>query len=86
MRVLTRKVPRLPISPFRRKIARRHLTAHEIPMTFTSWPRLGVTDGPFCDPQNEVTGKAMQSLFVGDEVINEHVRFPSVTLSHSSSG
>jgi glutamate--cysteine ligase catalytic subunit len=54
-------------------------------MTFTSWPRLGVTDGPFCDPQDEVKGGAMQSLFVGDEVINEHVRFPLVSFSFLSS-
>ncbi|KAL7415490.1 glutamate-cysteine ligase catalytic subunit [Mrakia frigida] len=62
----------------RRKIARAHLADNEIPMTFTSWPRLGVTDAPYSDPHFPTKGDAMRSLFVGDEVINEHVRFPTL--------
>jgi glutamate--cysteine ligase catalytic subunit len=45
-------------------------------MTFTSWPRLEVTDTPYADPHFPTKGTAMRSLFVGDEVINEHIRFP----------
>lgn len=59
-----------------RRIARHHLSSHEIPMTLTSWPRLGVADTPFSDPHSDVQGEAMQSLFVGDQLINEHIRFP----------
>jgi glutamate--cysteine ligase catalytic subunit len=48
---------------------------HEIPMTLTSFPRLGAS-GVFLDPHHEPTGDASRSLFLPDEIINPHVRFP----------
>lgn len=63
----------------RRNIARAHLKSNEIPMTLTSFPRLGVTDAPFTDPPYEANGNASRSLFLPDEIINTHVRFPTLT-------
>lgn len=63
----------------RRKIARSHLKENELPITLTSFPRLGVNDFPFTDPHYEPNGKASQSLFLPDELINQHVRFPTLT-------
>ena len=64
-------------SHHRRKLIRRKLLDHEIPVTFTSFPRLGV-QGVFLDPHHEPLGEASQSLFLPDEIINPHVRFPCV--------
>lgn len=63
----------------RRNLARAHLKSNEIPMTLTSFPRLGVTDAPFTDPPYEANGNASRSLFLPDEIINTHVRFPTLT-------
>lgn len=63
----------------RRRIARSHLLPHEVPITLTSFPRLGVTDHPFTDPPLEAKGEASRSLFLPDEVINPHARFPTLT-------
>ncbi|CEH18307.1 glutamate-cysteine ligase catalytic subunit [Ceraceosorus bombacis] len=63
----------------RRRIARSHLLPHELPVTLTSFPRLGVTDRPFTDPPLEANGSASRSLFLPDEVINPHARFPTLT-------
>ncbi|CAO1636736.1 unnamed protein product [Parajaminaea phylloscopi] len=64
----------------RRRIARRHLLPNELPITLTSFPRLGVTDGLFLDDESLVpNGKASQSLFLPDEIINQHARFPTLT-------
>ncbi|KOS15212.1 glutamate-cysteine ligase catalytic subunit [Malassezia pachydermatis] len=62
----------------RRQIARRHLNADEVPMTIGSFPRLGVTDAPFTDPPYEAKGEASHSMFLPDEIINTHVRFPTL--------
>lgn len=50
---------------------------NEVPVTVTAFPRLGVK-GEFLDPHYEPNGKASQSLFLPDEIINPHVRFPWV--------
>ncbi|KDN42501.1 putative gamma-glutamylcysteine synthetase [Tilletiaria anomala UBC 951] len=63
----------------RRKIARKHLKPNELPITITSFPRLGTNDVPFTEPHYEPHGRASQSLFLPDEVINPHVRFPTLT-------
>lgn len=64
----------------RRRTARRHLKENELPITLTSFPRLGVTDRPFLDDESLVAnGKASQSLFLPDEIINQHARFPTLT-------
>lgn len=62
----------------RRTIARKNLLASEIPLTITSYPRLG-TPGQFTEPFHPPTGEASRSLFLPDEVINPHARFPTLT-------
>lgn len=65
----------------RRRLARAHLKCNEIPMTVTSYPRLGVTDTTFTDPESAsvADSPASQSLFVGQQVTNPHARFPTLT-------
>lgn len=66
-----------PNMRLRRKIARGKMHPHEVPVTLTSFPRLGVK-GVFLDPHHEPNGEASQSLFLPDEIINPHVRFPTL--------
>lgn len=61
----------------RRVIASQHMRGCEYPMTITSFPLLGV--GDFCEPHYDPTGPASRSLFLPDEAINPHVRFPTLT-------
>lgn len=68
----------LPNMLKRRVIAKAHMKASECPLTLTSYPRLG-TPGQFTEPYHEANGKASRSLFVPDEIINPHVRFPTLT-------
>lgn len=63
----------------RRDVIRQNVQENEVPMTVTSFPRLGVTDAPFTEPAYTANGKASHSLFLPDEVINTHVRFPTLT-------
>lgn len=63
----------------RRQIARSHLKHNELPITLTSYPRLGVTDGEFTEPHFEANGNASRSMFLPDELINPHARFPTLT-------
>ncbi|KAF8578012.1 GCS-domain-containing protein [Ramaria rubella] len=64
---------------YRRKLARRHLKPNEIPLTITSFPRLGapgIFTEPYFDPTNAV---ASHSLFLPHEITNPHARFPTLT-------
>ncbi|PFH53757.1 hypothetical protein AMATHDRAFT_78877 [Amanita thiersii Skay4041] len=64
---------------YRRSLARKHLKPNEIPMSFTSFPRLGVPGQftePFHDPVNAVSS---HSLFLPEEITNPHARFPTLT-------
>ncbi|KAN0061459.1 glutamate--cysteine ligase [Thecaphora frezii] len=63
----------------RRQIARSHLKPNELPITLTSFPRLGVTDAPFTEPHFEANGEASRSMFLPDQIINPHARFPTLT-------
>jgi len=63
----------------RRRLTRERLRPNEVPMTIGSFPRLGVTDTAFTDPPHEAHGTASHSLFLPDEIINTHVRFPTLT-------
>ncbi|WFD26068.1 glutamate--cysteine ligase [Malassezia nana] len=63
----------------RRQLMREQLRPHEVPMTIGSFPRLGVTDTAFTDPPHTAHGAASHSLFLPDEIINTHVRFPTLT-------
>jgi hypothetical protein len=62
----------------RRALAKKHLKDNELPVTVTSFPRLGVpgvfTD-PYYEPENAL---ASHSLFLPDEITNPHARFPFV--------
>ncbi|KAF8556400.1 GCS-domain-containing protein [Imleria badia] len=63
----------------RRLLARRHLNANEIPVTVTSFPRLGAP-GIFTDPYFSPDGaKCSHSLFLPEEITNPHARFPTLT-------
>ncbi|KAF9996985.1 hypothetical protein BGZ65_007429, partial [Modicella reniformis] len=62
----------------RRQLARKFMKPSEIPITFTSYPRLGCL-GEFVEPHHDPHGPAARSLFVPDEIINAHARFPTLT-------
>ncbi|EWC46620.1 glutamate--cysteine ligase [Drechslerella stenobrocha 248] len=62
----------------RRVIAKEHMASDETPITMTSFPRLGVP-GVFTQPYHPPHGPIARSLFVPDEIINQHIRFPTLT-------
>lgn len=61
----------------RRNITKHHLPPNHLPLTLTSFPTLGV-NYPFLDPHYPPKGKVSGSLFLPDELINPHVRFPTL--------
>ncbi|TDL25969.1 glutamate-cysteine ligase catalytic subunit [Rickenella mellea] len=64
---------------YRRTLARKYLKANEIPLSFTSFPRLGtpgVFTEPYFDPADAVSS---HSLFLPEEITNPHARFPTLT-------
>ncbi|KAK2464300.1 hypothetical protein APHAL10511_003757 [Amanita phalloides] len=64
---------------YRRNLARKHLKPNEIPLSFTSFPRLGVPGQftePYYDPANAASS---HSLFLPEEITNPHARFPTLT-------
>lgn len=65
---------------FRRQIIRSHLRPHELPITLTVWPRLGVTDKAWTDPETTADSQASssRSQYVGELLTNPHARFPCV--------
>ncbi|KAG8735686.1 hypothetical protein FRC10_010275 [Ceratobasidium sp. 414] len=64
---------------YRRKLAKAYLKPHEVPMTLTSFPRLGVRE-VFTDPPTDPAGAvSSHSLFLPEEVTNPHARFPTLT-------
>ncbi|GAA5922707.1 hypothetical protein JCM1841_001112 [Sporobolomyces salmonicolor] len=63
---------------FRRRLAQSRMKPHEVPLTLTSFPRLGAP-GVFTDPYYPPGGDVARSLFLPDQVINQHVRFPTLT-------
>ncbi|KAJ1960558.1 glutamate--cysteine ligase, partial [Dispira parvispora] len=66
-----------PNMHLRRSLALSQCKPSEIPLTITSFPRLGTPDS--VDGHNVPDGPASQSLFLPDEVINPHARFPTLT-------
>jgi hypothetical protein len=64
-----------PNMKLRRKLAQQTMKSNEIPLTIVSYPRLGC-QGEFLDPHYEPLGDSCRSLFVPDEIINPHARFP----------
>ncbi|CAO3664044.1 unnamed protein product [Umbelopsis ramanniana] len=67
-----------PNMKLRRKLAQQTMKSNEIPLTIVSYPRLGC-QGEFLDPHYEPLGDSCRSLFVPDEIINPHARFPTLT-------
>ncbi|CAE6435924.1 unnamed protein product [Rhizoctonia solani] len=64
---------------YRRKLAKAYLLPHEVPMTITSFPRLGVRE-VFTDPPTDPAGAtSSHSLFLPEEITNPHARFPTLT-------
>lgn len=61
----------------RREISTSQLPKNVIPLTLTSFPRMGC--GVFTSPSARPIGPASQSLFLPDEIINKHMRFPTLT-------
>ncbi|TFK44334.1 glutamate-cysteine ligase catalytic subunit [Crucibulum laeve] len=64
---------------YRRNLARKHLKPNEVPLTFTSFPRLGVPGQftePYFSPSDAISS---HSLFLPEEVTNPHARFPTLT-------
>ncbi|KAF9646777.1 glutamate-cysteine ligase catalytic subunit [Thelephora ganbajun] len=64
---------------YRRSLAQKHLKKNEVPLTLTSYPRLGAP-GQFTDPYfNPVDAVSSHSLFLPEEITNPHARFPTLT-------
>ncbi|KAG8213939.1 GCLC protein [Butyriboletus roseoflavus] len=62
-----------------RTLPLRHLNPNEIPITLTSFPRLGAP-GIFTDPYfSPDSAKSSHSLFLPEEITNPHARFPTLT-------
>lgn len=61
----------------RREVAQTELPPNILPLTLTSYPRMGC--GDFTSPKAKPIGPASQSLFLPDEIINRHARFPTLT-------
>ncbi|KAI5951492.1 GSH1 [Candida jiufengensis] len=61
----------------RRKISESELPQNIKPLTLTSYPRMGCNN--FTSPSAKAIGPASQSLFLPDEIINRHARFPTLT-------
>ncbi|ORY03394.1 GCS-domain-containing protein [Basidiobolus meristosporus CBS 931.73] len=62
----------------RRNTVMQYMKENEYPLTVTSFPRLGCP-GEFLTPYYEPKGVAARSMFVPDEIINPHARFPTLT-------
>ncbi|KPI43268.1 Glutamate--cysteine ligase [Cyphellophora attinorum] len=61
----------------RRVIAKAHMDKNQLPITLTTFPRLGTKDD-FIDPYYPPSGPALRSQFVPDEIANPHIRFPTL--------
>ncbi|KAK2745308.1 Zn finger-containing GTPase- Activating Protein for ARF [Onygenales sp. PD_40] len=62
---------------WRRVIAKNHMAPNEYPITLTTFPRLGTKDD-FIQPLYPLSGNALRSQFVPDEIANPHIRFPTL--------
>ncbi|KAF8829034.1 hypothetical protein HHX47_DHR3001132 [Lentinula edodes] len=63
----------------RRTLARRYLKPNEIPLTLTSFPRLG-SPGQFTEPYHDPhDAVSSHSLFLPEQITNPHARFPTLT-------
>jgi glutamate--cysteine ligase catalytic subunit len=62
---------------WRRIIASKHMAANEYPITLTTYPLLGAP-GRFTTPYCKPGGPVFRSQFLPDEIINPHIRFPTL--------
>ena len=62
---------------WRRALARKHMNTNQVPLTVTTFPRLGTPDD-FTTPYYPPSGPALRSQFVPDEIANPHIRFPTL--------
>lgn len=58
----------------RRRLAEAAMLPGELPMTLVNYPRLGCPHE--LETDHAPQGLACQSMFVPDEIINPHARFP----------
>ncbi|KAI9623777.1 hypothetical protein H4Q26_014507 [Puccinia striiformis f. sp. tritici PST-130] len=63
---------------YRRQLIQAKLADNETLLTLTSFPRLGAPDG-FALPHSNPCGSVAQSLYLPDNIINQHIRFPTLT-------
>ncbi|CAN3364929.1 glutamate--cysteine ligase [Diutina catenulata] len=61
----------------RRLVSQNELPPNVVPLTLTTFPRMGCVN--FTSPPAKPIGPASQSLFLPDEIINRHARFPTLT-------
>lgn len=62
----------------RRILAIKEINSEKVyPLTLTTFLLMGVDD--FCSPSVPAKGSSSKSLFLPDEIINKHVRFPTLT-------
>ncbi|KAI0256364.1 glutamate-cysteine ligase catalytic subunit [Lactifluus subvellereus] len=67
------------LTPESRHLARSNLKPNQIPLTLTSFPRLGVP-GKFTEPYFDPAGAvSSHSLFLPEQITNPHARFPTLT-------
>ncbi|KAJ5793533.1 Glutamate-cysteine ligase catalytic subunit [Penicillium paradoxum] len=62
---------------WRREVAKAHMASNEVPITLTTFPRLGTKDD-YIQPYYPPSGPALRSQFVPDEIANPHIRFPTL--------
>ncbi|KXG46598.1 Glutamate-cysteine ligase catalytic subunit [Penicillium griseofulvum] len=62
---------------WRREVAKAHMAPNEVPITLTTFPRLGTKDD-YIQPYYPPSGPALRSQFVPDEIANPHIRFPTL--------
>ncbi|KAJ5293646.1 hypothetical protein PENANT_c002G09444 [Penicillium antarcticum] len=62
---------------WRREVASAHMAPNEVPITLTTFPRLGTKDD-YIQPYYPPSGPALRSQFVPDEIANPHIRFPTL--------
>ncbi|OAV88455.1 hypothetical protein PTTG_08013 [Puccinia triticina 1-1 BBBD Race 1] len=62
----------------RRELIQAKLAENESLVTLTSFPRLGALGG-FTVPYGTPCGSVAQSLYLPDDIINQHIRFPTLT-------
>ncbi|KAJ5516192.1 hypothetical protein N7527_007752 [Penicillium freii] len=62
---------------WRREVAKAHMAPNEVPITLTTFPRLGTNDD-YIQPYYPPSGPALRSQFVPDEIANPHIRFPTL--------